>query len=298
MVGEDLPSVNIGVEGIPGDRAWAVRNLELGEQQGARQLPKLLGLTASLSEVGAAPLVGFPDGEALLADDKRASERISEHVGKRVALVPLEPASSTAHYKKASTKLNASELQRELGILPGEDAPDLARLPFRKLAQLGLYMTPPGTYFDAFPLHLLTSSSLRYVAEHSGNPNIDSRRYRPNIVIDTGDEAGLLEAAWEGATLEAGDCVIRVEAQTIRCSIPGRAQAIEGIDADKGVVRAVAQHAERHLGVYATVERAGAVRVGDEVTLLPSRRAPIADGMRRAQRLLVRAIVNRLLRDD
>ena len=299
MVGEELSAVEVGVGGIPGDRIWAVRNLDVGEQQGARQLPGLLGLAATLPEGDSrdVPIIGFPEGDALAADDPRASERLSAHLGKRLALVPLEPASNAAHYKKASSKLNAPELRRELGVRPGERAPDLSRLPLRKLAELGVYMTPPGTYYDAFPLHLLTTSSIRFIADQSGNDNIDPRRYRPNVVIDTGDTDGLLEASWEGAALEVGGCVIRVEAQTVRCSIPGRAQAIDGIEADEEVVRAVAEHAERHLGVYATIERAGTVRAGDAVTLVPSGRGGLANHIRRTQRSLTRAIIDRLLGD-
>jgi hypothetical protein len=40
-------------------------------------------------------------------------------------------------------------------------------------------------------MHLLTTSSLRYVRTESGNGNIDARRYRPNVVIDSGDPVHL-----------------------------------------------------------------------------------------------------------
>jgi uncharacterized protein YcbX len=86
---------------------------------------------------------------------------------------------------------------------------------------------------------------LGYVRARSGNGNIGPRRYRPNVVIDSGESEGLIEAEWEGARLEVGGCEILVEARTIRCSIPGRAQAIDGIGADKDVIRAVAEHADR-----------------------------------------------------
>ena len=143
----------------------------------------------------------------------------------------------------------------------------------------------------------LTTSSLRFVAERSGNTNVDARRYRPNLVIDTGDAAGLLEPGWEGTLLEVGDCRIRIETRTVRCSIPGRAQAIAGIDADKGVVRAVAEHADRHMGAYASIEKAGTVRVGDEVRLIPRGARPIADGLQRIQRAALRSLSRRLLRE-
>ena len=302
MVGEDLRSVNVTTNGVEGDRAWAARNLEAREQQGARRLPGLLGIVAMSRTPGdpsssGPPLLRFPDGETTLVDDPRASERLSEHLGTRVKLVPLAPGSDLAHYRLGRLSADGAELRRELGVLAGEDAPDMSSIPFRKLAQLSIFATPPGTYFDVFPLHLLTTSSLRYVHTQSGNANIDARRYRPNVVIDTGEADGLVEAGWEGARLEVGGCEIQVEARTIRCSIPGRAQAIDGIGADKDVIRAVAQHADRHLGVYATVLRPGSVSLGDPVHLFPRAERPVTDGLRKMQRGLIRRIFGHLLRD-
>jgi uncharacterized protein YcbX len=298
MVGENMAAVDIGELGVPGDRTWAARNLELGEQQGARKLPKLLTLTASFVDDDRAgvPMIGFPDGSRLRADDPRASELVSEHVGKKVRLVPLEPESNAAHYKNASRNLDVAELRDEMGVVRGEAGPDISTLGFRKLMELGTYATPPGTYFDAYPLHVLTTSSLRYVAEQANNPNVDARRYRPNIVVDT-DAPGLLEPTWEGTALELGDCRIRVDARTIRCSMPGRAQAIDGVDADKSVVRAVAEHADRHLGLYATIEQPGRVHVGDPVRLVPRKARPLADRARSVQQALLRSVVGYLLRD-
>ena len=302
MVGEDLNTAIVSKAGIPNDRAWAVRNVDVGEQQGARKIPALLGLVATTAtEDGRSPatppLIRFPDGEELRADDPRASERVSAHVGKRVEIVPLAPASNLAHYRQARLATDGAELWKEMGVLAGEDVPDMSSLPLKKLAQLGVFVTPPGTYFDAYPLHILTTSSLDFLGESLGGVRIDPRRYRPNVVIDSAEMQGLVEASWEGAHLEMGECRFRVEASTVRCSVPGRAQAVEGIGADEEIVRVVAQHAERHLGVYASIEQPGRVRVGDSVRLVPRRNRPIADAVRRAERSLTRGILRRALGD-
>lgn len=42
-------------------------------------------------------------------------------------------------------------------------------------------------------------------------------------------------------------------------------------------LRAVAEHADRHMGVYAGVARAGTVRLGDPVHLFPRNERPVAD---------------------
>lgn len=298
MVGESLDELEVSASGIPGDRTWAVRNLDVGEQQGARKLPRLLGLRAWFSaEDAATPIIGFPDGTTLRADSDEASEKVGAHVGANVELVTLQSPSDLSHFRNARLVLNFSKLREELGVSSGEHAPDISSLGLRKLVELFTYATPPGTYFDAYPLHVLTTSSLRYVSEHSGNSNVDARRYRPNVVIDSGDAEGLLEPDWEGASVEIGECRIRIEARTIRCSIPGRAQAIEGIGADKDVVRAVADHADRHLGAYASIERPGRIGVGDPVRLLERRERPLEDGVRRVQQSVVRAAVRFFLGD-
>jgi uncharacterized protein YcbX len=298
MVGEALDELDVAVSGIAGDRTWAVRNLDVGEQQGARKLPRLLGLRAWFSpEDGSTPIVGFPDGSTLRADSEDASAKVGAHVGARVELVSLRMPADASHFRNARLALDFPRLREELGVLSGEDAPDISSLGLRKLVELFTYATPRGTYFDVYPLHVLTTSSLRYVAERSGNPNIDARRYRPNFVIDSGDTEGLLEPDWEGASVEIGECKIRIEARTIRCSIPGRAQAIDGIEADKAVVRAVAEHADRHLGAYAVVERPGRVRVGDPVRLLEPRERPLEHRVRQAEQAVARAAVRFLLRD-
>ena len=298
MVGEALGELDVAASGIPGDRTWAVRNLDVGEQQGARKLPRLLGLRAWFSPDDAStPFIGFPDGSTLPADSEEASDKVGAHVGARVELVSLQMHADPSHFRNARLALSFSRLREELGVRSGEEAPDISSLGLRKLVELFTYATPPGTYFDAYPLHVLTTSSLRYVAERSGNPNIDARRYRPNLVIDSGDTKSLLEPDWEGASDEVGECKIRIAARTIRCSIPGRAQAIDGIEADKALVRAVAEHADRHLGAYAVVERPGRVRVGDPVRLLEPRERLIEDGVRQARQAVVRAAVRFLLRD-
>ena len=297
MVGEHLERIDVGVSGLPGDRAWAVRNLEAGEQQGARQLPGLLRVTASLQgEEDGTPRLTFPDGMRLKASSPDASQRLSELIGKGLRLVPLEPASNRAHYQKASRRLDAKALRREMGVEDGDLPPDLSSLGLQKLLELGVYTTPPGTYFDAYPIHLMTTSSLQHVARQAGRSSLNPLRYRPNILIDTGSARGLLEPGWLRATLRIGACRLFVETPTIRCAIPGRAQALPGVHADKSVIGAVAQHADRHLGVYARVTSPGVIRVGDPVSLHHGPRAPLRERVYSTQRALIRSAVRRLLR--
>ena len=63
--------------------------------------------------------------------------------------------------------------------------------------------------------------------------------------------------------------------------MPSRAQA-GGVEADKSVLRTLAVHANRHVGVYARVARSGAIRVGDPVELKPDSRPAVMKAAGRA----------------
>ena len=88
-----------------------------------------------------------------------------------------------------------------------EPLPDLGVFPPEILE----FTSPLGTYFDAFPLHLLTTASLKELARRNPAARFDVRRFRPNILIDTGDAVnGFGEAGWSGKTLTIGDVRIKL----------------------------------------------------------------------------------------
>jgi len=62
------------------------------------------------------------------------------------------------------------------------------------------FALPPGTFFDAASIHVLASGTLAHLRTLIGeDAQVDLRRFRPNIVIDT--ESGLegfLEDDWLG----------------------------------------------------------------------------------------------------
>lgn len=131
-------------------------------------------------------------------------------------------------------------------------------------AELGLPVTLAReidvSHFDAGPLHLVTTSSLEALG------GVDARRFRPNLVLDTGG-SGFVEDGWLGRELAVGDEVrVRIAKPTARCVMVGLAQA--ELSAAPGLPRAVAERNGSLLGVYAEVLAPGEVRVGDRVQLL------------------------------
>ena len=274
MGGESVTSSVVDRRALHGDRMWAVKDLELNAVTTARRLPQLLGCSARFVEeppVGTGPgdvadvVVTFPGGDQVVSTDRETMDaRLSELTGKRVALVPLPPLHDKAAYR--GVLASKKDLRQQFGVADDEPLPDLSMFPVRKLAELAIYATPIGIFADAYPLHVLTTSSLRTMAAYGGD--FDVRRFRPNIVVETESE-GLAEQGWIGGTLRAGDVAAQMEIPSIRCTVPLREQP--GLPADPAVMRAVSQHGDRCFGVYADVAETGTVRVGDEVALDPPR---------------------------
>ncbi|KAA1425874.1 MOSC domain-containing protein [Nocardioides antri] len=272
MGGEQLGSSAVDQRALHADRMWAVRDLELGAVTTARRLPALLGCTARFVDeppVGVGPgdvvpvVVTLPDGrEVASSDSEEMDARLSELVGKRVALVPLPPLDDKASYR--GVLASKKDIRKQFGLRDDEPLPDFTMFPVRKLAELAVFATPIGIFADAYPLHVVTTSSLRTMAALGGD--FDVRRFRPNIVIDSELE-GLAEQEWLGGVLRSGDVTMNVEIPTIRCTIPLREQA--GVTADPQVMKTVSRHGDRCFGVYADVASAGTLEVGAAVDFDP-----------------------------
>jgi uncharacterized protein YcbX len=116
-------------------------------------------------------------------------------------------------------------------------------------------------------LHLLTTASIRKLADLLGNPGeIDSRRFRPNIVVETGHEFdGFAEQRLVGSRLTIGEVTIVISESCARCSFTALAQG--KLSFEPAVLHQIAQHGGGGFGVLCSVESAGSIRVGDEVSL-------------------------------
>jgi uncharacterized protein YcbX len=268
MGGERLAEASVAGSGIPGDRAWAVRDEVRGGIRGAKKIPALMRCSARYTSAPRegrvpAPEIGLPSGETLLADAEGAAERVSAAVGTRVTLWPLRPASELEHYKRGAPDHAdvVTELRAIFGREPDEPLPDLSVFP----PDLFAYESPPGTYFDAFPLLLLTDASLRRLAQLAPASRVDVRRFRPNFVIATQAGEGFPERAWAGRKLRLGEAVLRVEIPCPRCVMI--THGFDDLPRDPGLMRSVVREAEGAVGVYASVAEPGRVRVGDEVAL-------------------------------
>jgi uncharacterized protein YcbX len=264
MGGEMLARSTIGTLGIPGDRGWAVRDEEAAEIRGAKKLPLLMRCTAryrrepTADGVPHADLV-LADGTRTATDDPEVHARLSALLGRRVTLWARRPADDRDHYRRGlpDDPDMETELRAIFGRTPDEPLPDLSVLP----PELFEFTSPLGTYFDAAPIHLLTSASLAVL----GSP--DRRRFRPNVLVETEPGmAGLIEAGWVGREIRVGSATLRGDLRTMRCSMVAQAQP--DLPKDPAVLRAVVRDADQCLGLYASVTTPGGVAVGDAVMLV------------------------------
>jgi len=270
MGGELLEEVELAMRGLPGDRAWAVRDEVRGGIRGAKKIPGLMNLKAHYlkepSAEGSSPAsVVLPDGSTFSTGDPDAGERITKAIDHSVTLWPLLPADALDHYRRGAPAHEDMEKEfREIfGRTADEPLPDLSVFP----PELIEFESPPGTYFDAFPLLLMTESSLRSMQEKAPESIFDVRRFRPNFLIaDSGNEAPFPETEWEGRRLQIGDATLQVTVICPRCVMT--THGFEDLPKDPNVMRSMVRESGGNLGVYAKVEKAGRVRAGDSLALL------------------------------
>jgi len=215
MAGERLQRANVGALGIYGDRGWAIRDEKAGEIRNARKLPALLHCTAvylrepSGCDVPPAQIT-MPDGTTFRSDCAEASEKLSEMLGRPVTIWPVQPPSERDLLRRAKPDNPdmKAEMREVFGRLESEPLPDFSTLP----PQILKFTSPFGTFFDAFPFHLLTTASLSALAGHNPTADFDSRRFRPNLLVETERGLdGLVEAEWSGRTLRIGATRIKLE---------------------------------------------------------------------------------------
>ncbi len=268
MQGEQLSRSHIGVSGLPGDRAWAVRDEERGGIRGAKRFPELMACAARYPDEpapdGVSPaIITLPDGKTLKTSDEDIAHHLSETVGSPVTLWPLMPKEAVEHYRRGAPMLDdmEAELRRMFARLPEEPLPDLSVFP----PELLEFESPVGTYFDAFPLLIMSKQSLAHMAEQFPDNQWDIRRFRPNLLLDVEGEAGSPEFDWEGRQLQIGELVLQLEIICPRCVMTTHGFA--DLSRDPGVMRSLVQGAQGALGIYASIVTPGEVAVGDKVTL-------------------------------
>jgi uncharacterized protein YcbX len=256
MAGEQLSSADVTERGLIGDRAYALVDTTAGKAGSAKNVKRFGELlrwkahfrTSPSADAPSPPVrMTLPDGRTLDSDQPDLRNILAETFGPGVALVAGAPEGLI--------------LEFAAGTLGGKHAAT-TQLPISSGA-------PRGTLFNYAAVHVITSSTLR-------NLGHDAQRFRPNIIIDSGEAFGFPENSWIGREITIGaDLVLRVSIPCPRCVVPTLAR--EQLPIDPSVLKRVADMNTLDLGdfgdlpcagVYADVIRRGRILQGDIVQLV------------------------------
>jgi MOSC domain-containing protein len=124
--------------------------------------------------------------------------------------------------------------------------------------------------FDEAAVSVIGLATIAGIGREAGL-DLDRRRFRANILVETERCAPFLEDGWVGRMLVFGDRdprpAVSVTMRDLRC-------IMVDLDPETGkrdarVMKTVVRLNQNNAGVYATVVRSGTIRVGDRVTLVP-----------------------------
>lgn len=236
MQGLAVDELRLADLGVAGDRTWGLVDVATGKLASAKRFSALLLASATDDEVT------LPDGGVVALHHPDAGARLSAWLGRQVRVARPEPGGAQVY---------------EMTFDPPDDDAELVDIP-----------TPPGTFLDWAPVHLVTTTTLDHCARARPDLDWDVRRFRPNLLVDV-DAPPFAEDGWVGRPLRLGDVELVVRQPTVRCAMPLRAQP--GLERQAGLFAAMTElnaATPNHLGVYLDVATPGTVRTGDPVELL------------------------------
>jgi uncharacterized protein YcbX len=267
MAGERIDSTTLTWRGIPGDRGWAVYDESRNGVTGAKRLPLLRSCRARYVRepvAGAASPpaeIALPDGTTLMTDARDAAPRLSEYFGRPVSLRALGPTGTDSAPRLTSAGETPEALRAMMGLLPDEPMADMSEFSSEKLLLLR-----QDNFFDAFPLHVLTRTTLNTLARLAPESVWDERRFRPNLFVEASEPEGYPEVTWIRRRLRAGAAAIEVVTGCPRCVMV--TQPVDDVPQDHRVMRVLVRETRHNAGIYAGVAEEGELRVGDGIGFL------------------------------
>jgi uncharacterized protein YcbX len=245
MRGESVTAAVVTERGLAGDRIWALREIDYGGVVSARAWPAMLQMRAVWAgdpavDSGACVRIELPDGASIHAGDPAASRALSDFLHRDVRIERVRTEPITAAEREA--------------ILRGDAMP------------------PVRDYFDEDVIHLIATGTLAHLRALSGSDSdFDPRRFRPNIVVNTGgDAAGFVEDEWLDGVLEIG-ATARIAGMrpALRCAITTHPQ--DELPHDPAILRTAWRFHQAYAGIFAAVGAEGTIQIGDPIFLSDSK---------------------------
>jgi uncharacterized protein len=276
MLGEQLEAAGLSEGGILGDRGYAILDRETGKVASAKHpklWPDLLACRAAFVEPPRRgeelppARIDLADGTSVLSDEDDVDAVLSRFFGRDVELARAAQNGYTIDQYHPDEENYDPEGHRDEVV---EAQLGAAFFNTRGLPSA----VPEGSFFDLFPLSVLTTSTLDQLGELEPQSRFDARRFRMNVIVDT-PARGFVENEWLGRKLAIGDDVqLDVALPDPRCVMPSLAQ--EDLPKDSRILKALAQHNRIDVagalypcaGVYAVAEATGTIRKDDGVSLV------------------------------
>ncbi len=259
-----------------GDRAYALIDGETGKVVSAKSVrlfPDMFGCRATFVEPpeagGEVPPVRITlkDGSSVTSDSAGSDDTLSRFFGRDVHLGTAAPEDFTIDQYHPDVE--------DLDPAGHRDTLVEQKLGSAFFAEAGAPSpVPTGAFFDLFPISVLTTSTLARLNELRPESQIDARRFRMNVIVDT-EQEGFVEDDWIGRSLGIGDRVqLRLAIPDPRCVMTTLAQ--EELPKDTEILRTLTRHHRIQVGddgkfpcvgAYAVVAGTGTLRTGDSVVL-------------------------------
>jgi uncharacterized protein YcbX len=275
MLGERLDTAEVTERGVVGDRAYALIEAETGKVLSAKNPklgPAMLGCRAEFTEsprMGEEPppvRITLPDGTSSTSDAPDVDAVLSAYLSRDVTLARAAPEDFTIdHYHPDVEGLDpeghrdtVTETKLGSALFDGAGLPSAV---------------PVGSFFDVFPMSVMTTSLLDQLNELRPESRFDERRFRMNVIVDT-DKNGFVENGWLGRGLALGDDVrLSITVPDPRCVMTTQPQG--DLPKDTEILRTLVRHNRLEVlggpypcaGVYATVAAPGTMRAGDSVVV-------------------------------
>ena len=272
MRGEHLQEVEVTERGVLGDRAYALIDQDTGKVVSAKSVklfPDLFDCKAAFveqprrNETMPAAQITLPDGTSVRSDSGDVDHVLSAYFKRNIRLGRVAPDDFTIDQYHPDVE----------GADPGGNRDKVVAQPLGSalFAAIGMESpVPVGSFFDVFPMSVLTTSTLARLNELQPQSRFDERRFRMNVIVDT-ERPGFIENDWVGHQLALGDAArLNVAMLDPRCVMTTLAQ--DDLPKDTDVLRALVRHNKLQVGdlgqfpcagVYAVVAVGGTVRTGD-----------------------------------
>lgn len=171
---------------------------------------------------------------------------------------PNDPANSPVRVKTPKGDdflLESDALHQEIG--------QLTRLNFH-LMKLGRGAV------DSMPVSMISTASIEKIGQQIGHTDLDPRRFRANVLIESFEGTPFLEEQWLGSRLIFGtrEDSVRLHAnrQNVRCMMinldPDTAKQ------SPAILREVVESRDQCAGIYGSIVKPGTIKVGDVISLL------------------------------